>query len=404
MTFVCFAVTPPAGIQKAFRDRDASLDWFDTIVTKPVNATLSVMLARAAPAGAQSDSTRSRIGLFLLSGNEIQTVIDVFPATEIEGLPDTLRVEENTIYVDFHSNYGFYGGSIRYFRALPADSGPIGIRYGALAMTSSSQSNGQLAYAAVYSQWSQGKLERRRTVVTIQPAPDNADSPAYRIAPAQALQYDVPRHATFRAAGQTLTVENETPPGQSHVISRIRVTTASGSEQSYPVPIPAMAMNRQLLPEKQTPGELENDIGPFAFDGRKIWFANSFYDGEGTSGVGAIGSFDSVTHKYEMRYPPGLAAWSGSALLLDGDEIWVGLMRRPEGANYSGGLLRYNRVTGAVADFKVADVINTIDRTGDTIYCGTSNGLYTIRGSQVRHFTFEPDEKGKLTMVAHPAR
>ena len=93
-----------------------------------------------------------------------------------------------------------------------------------------------------------------------------------------------------------------------------------------------MALNRKLLPEKQAPGEIENEIGPYALAGAKLWFANSFYDSEGVSGVGAIGTFDFAARKYEMRYLPEIAPWSGSAMLLDGDDLWFGLMRRPEGA------------------------------------------------------------------------
>ena len=75
-------------------------------------------------------------------------------------------------------------------------------------------------------------------------------------------------------------------------------------------------------------------------------------------------------------------------------------MRQPEGAAYSGGLLRYNRKTGAVARFAIPDVINTIDRVGDAIYCGTSNGLYMIRGGTIAHMHFEPDASGKLTAIS----
>jgi hypothetical protein len=165
-----------------------------------------------------------------------------------------------------------------------------------------------------------------------------------------------------------------------------------------------MALHRKLLPDKQAPGEIENDIGPFVLDGHKIWFANTFYDSEGFSGVGAIGVFDISTRKYDMRYLPEIAPWSGSAILLDGADLWIGLMRRPEGAEYGAGLLRYNTATGAVAKFPVADYIHTIDRLGNTVYCGTSHGLYTVRGNQVTQLRFEPDDQGKLVMVPREVR
>jgi hypothetical protein len=75
------------------------------------------------------------------------------------------------------------------------------------------------------------------------------------------------------------------------------------------------------------PGELENHIGPFALDGERLWFANESYDGAGPSGVEAIGSIGITTLQYEMRYLPEIAPWSGSALLVDQDLVWVGRMR-----------------------------------------------------------------------------
>jgi hypothetical protein len=85
-------------------------------------------------------------------------------------------------------------------------------------------------------------------------------------------------------------------------------------------------------------------------DRSTIWFTNNFYDGEGTSGVGAVGAFDVRTRRFEMRYLPEIAAWSGSAISLDGEGLWIGLMRQPEGAAFSGGLLHYNPGDQSKAD------------------------------------------------------
>lgn len=142
-----------------------------------------------------------------------------------------------------------------------------------------------------------------------------------------------------------------------------------------------------------------NDIGPAAFDRDKLWFANTFYDGEGTSGVGAIGTFHVATRKYEMRYLPEIARWSGSALLHDGDDLWIGLSRRPEGATYGGGLLRYNTQTGAVRTYPVTDLISFIDRVQDALYLGTSHGVYMLREDKLTQLRFEPDADSRLVML-----
>jgi hypothetical protein len=84
---------------------------------------------------------------------------------------------------------------------------------------------------------------------------------------------------------------------------------------------------------------------------------------------------------------------------MDGPELWVGLMRRPEGSDYGGGLLKYDTRSGAVTKYPVNDYIHTLDRMGDTLYCGTSHGLYTIREGKITQLRFEPDENGKLVMI-----
>jgi hypothetical protein len=166
--------------------------------------------------------------------------------------------------------------------------------------------------------------------------------------------------------------------------------------------VSTMAEYRQLRPESQPQLEIENNIGPFVLKGSTVWFANTFYDGEGTSGVGAVGSFDLQSHKFQMRHLPEIVRWSGSAMRLDSDDLWIGLMSQPEGAANSGGLLRFNTKTGAVTKFDIPDYIHTIDRVGDTIYCGTSNGVYRVRGADVSQLRFEPDSSGKIVMIATP--
>jgi hypothetical protein len=157
-------------------------------------------------------------------------------------------------------------------------------------------------------------------------------------------------------------------------------------------------------PQKLHGGIIETDIGPWAADASRIWFANTFYDAEGFSGAGAIGSFEFASRKYIMRYLPVIAPWSGSAILLDRGALWIGLMRRPEGDTIGGGLLRYDLHDGSTRRYPFRDYVYTIDRVEETIYCGTSDGLYTLDGEALRHFSFEPDAAGRLTLVERRRR
>jgi hypothetical protein len=154
-----------------------------------------------------------------------------------------------------------------------------------------------------------------------------------------------------------------------------------------------------MRPQPGHGGIVEIDIGPWTADAWRIWFANTFYDGEGFSGIGAIGSFNFASRRYTMRYLPFIAPWSGSAILLDDVVLWIGLMRRGEDAATSGGLLRYDLRDGSTRRYRFSDVVSTIDRAGETIYCGTSDGFYALRGASVRHFRFEPDRNGRPGLV-----
>lgn len=430
VSLLCLAIISCAGqpsdlqkedlraVQDALGKADASLDWFSVVAKKAVDAVYSVMVVEAEPTELRPGIPQrvpvpgrglTQIGIFVVSGktNQVRLVLDTYPLSSTAVCPTLEWATAHAAYLHFYSDYGYYHGSIKYIYDLASQKPPLKIRYGILALTSSERRNGKLRYTASFGRSGQvyeGWTERYATIII---EPGAADAvPAYRIMDAPAPpDYAGEPAPLVTADGQSVFIENKTPPGQPHQPSGgIDVIGKSGSKQFYPVPIPTIALYRKVLPDKPAGGEIDNDIGPFVLDGNKIWFANTFYDGEGVSGVGAIGSFDISTRKYDMRYLPEIAPWSGSAILLDGDDLWVGLMRRPEGADYGAGLLRYNITTGAVAKYAAADYIHTIDRLGDTLYCGTSHGLYTVRGNRVTQLRFEPDDKGKLIMVPREVR
>lgn len=411
---VCRAEDVSAGVKAAFLKRDASLESFGVADSKSLNDQTTLILATAGPA--QKDSTTFGVFLVFSPANRLR-VIDIASLEDSGGKPVFDGVDAHSAHVQFLSEYGIYGGSIRYSFDLLNETSAVKTRYGFLAMNASAQKNGDLVYSASYGQWGNKQLDTRNARLTIHPTDDSAapswrlaNLPAPTVAPtpgsAKAPRFSSPsvKPASFSIGGrQTLEVINQTPPGRERQPSFIQIGGGRGPKQTFPAPVPKR--EQRQYPPHNTPPTMENDIGPFAFDGRTLWFTNTFYDGEGISGVGAIGAFDSVTHRYAMRYLPEIKQWSGSAILLDGDDVWVGLMHRPEGANFGGGLLRYNKNTRAVRVYPLGrDVINTIDKIGDKIYCGTTNGLYMVTGDRVTHLRFEPDDTGKLTMVPQTVR
>jgi hypothetical protein len=120
---------------------------------------------------------------------------------------------------------------------------------------------------------------------------------------------------------------------------------------------------------------LETEIGASTLDGGRIIFGLGFYDGEGTSGVGGIGSFDLQSKKFEIAYLKDIADFSVYSMLAEPDSIWLGLAVQPEGAVYPQGMAKINRKDNSLVRYKIPNLINTIVRIGRTIYAGTSNGV-----------------------------
>jgi hypothetical protein len=402
-------------IQRVLRERDSSVDWFRVLAKKPADATHFIMLVEAAPTELRPPASerspiiaRMQVALLVVSGprNQVQLILDSLPLRDFPATPMLDQPTASSANLDFHSDYGFYLGSIKYFYDVSGNKPPAKIRYGILAFTSSAKDKGTLRYTASFGTAAQVQegWHPRHAIITIQPGV-GASLPQFKIVDAPAPIEDVYTEPTaIRVGGESVLIANKTPPGQTHHPSGIYVIAKSGSKQLFLPPAPSMSFYRKTRPGAQPPLEIWSDIGPFVLRGGKIWFASTFYDGEGVSGVGAIGVFDVTARKYHMRYLPEIAGWSGSAILLDGDELWIGLVHHPEGADFGGGLLGYNTNTGSVKKYAFRDVIYTIDRVEDTIYCGTSDGVYILRDGKLTQLRFEPNEKGTLIMVAREVR
>lgn len=403
-------------IERVLKARDSSLDWFQVLAKKPIDSTLSVMLVEAAPTelrpGASQPSpvvSRTQIALLVASGprNEVRLMLDSLPLRDVSATPQVDQPTGRSVNLHFYSDYGIYLGSIKYFYDLAGQQPPAKIRYGILALTSSTKVRGTLRYTASFgtaSQVQEGWRERH-AMITIQPGAGES-APQYKIVDVPASEengYAEPTPLRV-GGGESVIIDNQTPPGQPHHPSSIYVIGKSGRKQRFSPPLPTMNFYRKMLPAKQPPAEIWSDIGPFVLNNGKIWFASSFYDGEGVSGVGAIGTFDIASRKYHMRYMPEIRDWSGSAILLDGDQLWIGLVHHPEGADFGGGLVDYDTRTGSATKYAFRDVINTINQLGDALYCGTSDGVYVLRDRKLTQLRFEPNEKGKLITVTREMR
>ena len=144
--------------------------------------------------------------------------------------------------------------------------------------------------------------------------------------------------------------------------------------------------------------ELNEEIGPSQLVGDRLWFGKTFYDGEGLSGVGGFGYFDPQEQSFVEFSPPEIWQWSASALLVEDGVVWIGRFRRPEGASYSGGLLRYDLKEGEVSEFDVGEIIRQIKRWGGKLYIASDGGIYVMDElGRIDRYVFEPALGGETT-------
>jgi hypothetical protein len=145
---------------------------------------------------------------------------------------------------------------------------------------------------------------------------------------------------------------------------------------------------------------LEEQPGPYQIVGSRIWFGKVFYDGEGHTGVGGLGYFDTGTSRYTMLDVRGLANWSVSAILIEEEAAWIGLVGYPEGEPYPGGLIRYDFKSGTSQRFPTQEVVYQVVRWKDRIYLGTKNGAYQVRGTTLtRRYRVEPNIDNRFIVV-----
>jgi hypothetical protein len=198
------------------------------------------------------------------------------------------------------------------------------------------------------------------------------------------------RNGAWRISTAPLT----TPAAPKPVESEAQVTA---------MPVSTIGEFEKARPERIKHGfgafQIAEKIGPYQRVGNRIWVGKTFYDGEGSTGVGDIGSFDLATQNWEFLHIHEMADWSTSAILVEPDVIWVGRVLDGEGAGSSGGLLRYERTTRKASIIPLADIIVKIVRVGKRLYCGTSGGFAIVDLDRAKRYEFTPQMDGTYTIT-----
>jgi len=94
---------------------------------------------------------------------------------------------------------------------------------------------------------------------------------------------------------------------------RRRVISIDPEEKSLPSTFPPLPQSTYdqfaaASPERVKNGyvrqgtEIHESPGPWQREGEKVWFGKTFYDGEGSTGVGGFGYFDLATHSQKTTH------------------------------------------------------------------------------------------------------
>ena len=162
----------------------------------------------------------------------------------------------------------------------------------------------------------------------------------------------------------------------------------------YPLPQSTAAKYIRLRPEDLrikpfTPDRYERQevIGPSQIDDDKIWFGNRYYDGEGMSGVGAFGYFDTASRSYTLYSPLEIARYEVSAMLVQPDKVWLALDSFIEDISTApGGLIRWDRATQQVHRYALEFVVTRISSEGGSLFLKTDAGHALLREGKLQRF------------------
>jgi hypothetical protein len=189
-------------------------------------------------------------------------------------------------------------------------------------------------------------------------------------------------------------------------VPHLALEEESGNKiHSYPLPQSTYDEFAAARPTKVKDGyvreqtNIDEHIGPWKLEEDKLWFGKTFYDGEGTNGVGGFGYFSATDRRYRLFTPPEIAGWSVSAIDVEAEAVWMALVASGEYGGASGGLLRYDRQSGAVRRFELPDVGVQFVNSGGKIMVATDFGIAVIDGDEVRRYFVDRTTDGRLRVA-----
>ncbi|HZS54053.1 MAG TPA: hypothetical protein VFA65_06600, partial [Bryobacteraceae bacterium] len=182
----------------------------------------------------------------------------------------------------------------------------------------------------------------------------------------------------------------------------IIVENVGGAKREFPLPQSSRTewvSKRAAEARSSSREEIHEEIGPYQVEGDRLWFGKTFYNSEGSTGVGGFGYFDVRSRSYKLLEPREVWDWAISALLVEPDAIWLGLVHYGEGADISGGLLRWDRVTATARHYDLKAELHQIMRWGDDLYLATGDGIEVLRAGRIDRYIVDSMPNGKFHVV-----
>ena len=175
--------------------------------------------------------------------------------------------------------------------------------------------------------------------------------------------------------------------------------------KKYPLPQSTYDDFAKSRPERVKNGyvregtTIEETLGPVQPEGDKLWFGKTFYDGEGNSGVGGFGYFDTADRQYYLFTPPEVVDCAISAIRVEPDAVWISIFRAGEWGDSPTGLLRYDRKTHAVRKYDWPDDVNGFVASGNRLLAYTRLGIAIIEDDQTTRYFVDRTTDGRLRIA-----
>ena len=144
---------------------------------------------------------------------------------------------------------------------------------------------------------------------------------------------------------------------------------------------------------------IEEKIGPVQSERDKLWFGKTFYDGEGNSGVGGFGYFDTSDRRYHLFVPPEVADYSVSAIRVEPDAVWMGIFQSGEYGGSPAWVLRYDRKTQVLHKYGLPDAVYGLTVSGNRTLVSTSSGIAVIDCDEIRRYFVDRTTDGRLRIA-----